>query len=60
MDNQKRIEEVGQCLPHNYFLRLSDRNADKGVRTLCSFKLEMEEKNDDVINGKLVGGNSTQ
>lgn len=56
MDNQKRFGEIGKGVPHNYFIDISHRNADKGIRTIWCFDFEMEQKNDVVINGKLVEG----
>lgn len=51
MDNEKRFGEIGKGVPHNYFVDISHRNADKGIRTIWCFDFEMEETNPIVKDG---------
>lgn len=51
MDNEKRFGEIGKGVPHNYFIDISHKNADNGIRTIWCFDFEMEQTNEANING---------
>lgn len=51
MDNEKRFGEIGKGIPHNYFINISHKNADNGIRTIWCFDFEMEQHNSIIKDG---------
>ena len=45
MDNSKRFGEKCNGVYHDYFIDISHKNHDKGIRTIWIFDFEMEQKN---------------
>ena len=60
MDNEKRFGEIGKGVPHNYFIDISHKNADNGIRTIWCFDFEMEQTNEANINGVFRNDNRRQ
>lgn len=54
MDNSKRFGEQCKGIIHSYFIDISHWNASHGIRTIWLFDFELEQRNDVVIDGKLV------
>lgn len=45
MDNSKRFGTERAGVEHNYFIDISHKNADQGIRTIWLFDFEMEQTN---------------
>lgn len=45
MDNSKRFGEKSNGVYHDYFIDISHKNHDNGIRTIWIFDFEMEQKN---------------
>lgn len=57
MDNSKRFGDAHKGIPHNYFIDISHKNYDKGIRTIWVFDFEMAQVNTPYeYEGKLVEG----
>ena len=54
MDNSKRFGEKCKGVPHNYFIDISHRNVDNGIRTIWIFDFEMEQTNPIWKDGQYI------
>lgn len=55
MDNSKRFGDICKGIPHNYFIDISHKNHDNGIRTIWIFDFEMEQNNTIVDdNGNVI------